>query len=129
MKFFSVSIGVGRNIKLIISLFIVLTVSSCATYGPQYGKNIQRQDADTINKTPISHRFVLVGDAGLASQPQTQKLLKTVGNRLKESGSNTSLIFLGDNIYPYGMPAEKGIDERKTAEAALNAQLELSKKL
>ena len=127
MKFFSVNIGPGRNIKLIITLFIVIIASSCATYSPQYGKNIENGAIAVTTDIPVSHRFVLVGDAGLASQQQTQQLLGAVGNKLKSSGKNTTLIFLGDNIYPHGMPAEKGTEARETAEKALTAQLELSK--
>lgn len=37
------------------------------------------------------------------------------------------LWFLGDNIYPKGMPTEKGSKERKLAEEKITFQLEIAK--
>lgn len=127
MKFFLVNLIRHRNIKLILSLFIVLLISSCATHKSQYGKNAGvLSKTDSLAGKAINHRFFLVGDAGYATHPNSQQLLSAIDKKLKASGKNTTLLYLGDNIYPLGMPAEKG-PERKAAEESLNSQLVLSK--
>ena len=128
MKFFLVNLVRQRNIKLIMSLFIVLLLSSCATHKPQYGKNTgPAVGIDSLSNKEVTHRFFLVGDAGLATQPNSQQLLNVIEGKLKASDKNATLLFLGDNIYPHGMPPEEQTEERKAAEESLNSQLEISK--
>ena len=67
----------------------------------------------------------LIGDAGepsIINSPQ----INSLGSQLKKMGSNSSIVFLGDNIYPRGMPSE---DEkyRTTAEAIIEGQLVIAK--
>ncbi|MEO8253136.1 MAG: metallophosphoesterase [Flavobacterium sp.] len=98
-----------RFIKIIFfSSFIVLLMVSCATHHAQFGKNSKKNallnDKDT---TKIAHRFFLIGDAGNADEDKAQKILHSLQEKLKQSDKNATLLFLGDNIYPKGMPDEK----------------------
>ncbi len=73
------------------------------------------------------YSIFLVGDAGepsIINSPQ----MKSLSNHLKIMGSNSSVVFLGDNIYPRGMPSEDD-NYRITAEAIINAQLDAAKNL
>lgn len=125
MKFFLVNIIRCRNIKLLLPVFIVFTLFSCASYEAKYGKEAFKFPIkDTLNYT-ISHRFVLIGDAGYAARPNSQQILAYAKEKLQETGENTSLFYLGDNIYPHGMPA-KGEKGREAAEESLTFQLKLS---
>ena len=128
MKFFWRNIMVAANIKLFVCLFIALALNSCATHKPQYGQNVAPADqkANQDTSKPESTIF-LIGDAGYASRPNSQDLLKIVSERLKASGKNTSLLYLGDNIYPLGMPPKDKTEERQQAEASLNSQMALAK--
>jgi len=122
MKFFWVNRNRLRNFKLCIGLVITACFASCATHHAQYGKEATAPPADSVVNSKVAHRFYLVGDAGLATQPQSQQLLGIIKQRLDNENKNSSLLYLGDNIYPLGMPP-KGHEDRKAAEASLNSQL------
>jgi hypothetical protein len=83
---------------------------------------------DTIIWEKPAHTFFIVGDAGYAAEPRTQELFRTLKERLKKADKST-LLFMGDNIYPYGLPVEKGTRARKEAEESLDSQIELARHL
>ncbi|GAB3901385.1 metallophosphoesterase [Larkinella knui] len=64
----------------------------------------------------------LLGDAGEPQPEGKDAVLKTVQKQLQNSGSNSSLIYLGDNIYPRGMPDSSHAD-RAEAERRMRDQL------
>lgn len=76
---------------------------SCATYKVQKGKNLQEIPVSQT-QTNNDFKLFLIGDAGNADEPQAQKTLNLLKNKLDSADSNSMLIFLGDNIYPLGMP-------------------------
>jgi hypothetical protein len=125
MKFFWVSRNASRNIKVYTCFALVICLASCATHHAQYGKSANALPADTIINSDVAHRFYLVGDAGLATQPQSQQLLGIIKQKLDKEDKNSSLFYLGDNIYPLGMPP-KDHKDRAEAEASLNSQLALA---
>src|SRR5690349_2150843 len=62
----------------------------------------------------VNQRIILVGDAGELSegrQPELE-LLKSLYNL---NDSRTTLLFLGDNVYPQGLPEEgaKNFEEKR----------------
>jgi hypothetical protein len=70
--------------------------------------------------TDVAYTLFLVGDAGepdIVNQP----LGKVLRSQVERSGPNVTMLYLGDNIYPKGMPSEdaKG---RGPAELALKTQ-------
>lgn len=76
----------------------------------------------TLSAQTATHRFYLIGDAGLTSA-STNGMKALLDSKYDASVSST-VLFLGDNIYPKGMPPEhKG--SRTTAEAIMMAQLSL----
>jgi hypothetical protein len=93
-------------------------------YNKNNNKSVTRIDNDTIN---TAHTFYLIGDAGNAGDSITNATLSNLGNRLKKSGSNSTLIFLGDNIYPVGMPADSKHPEYGLAVKKINSQLQITK--
>lgn len=129
MKFFWRNIIIVKtNIKLTICLFIALLLNSCATHKAQYGNKATTQVsvADSTALQP-EHRVFLIGDAGYANEPNSQGLLKIVNAKLKTSGENATLLYLGDNIYPLGMPPKDAGADRQDAEGSLNSQMALAK--
>ncbi|MEL1241935.1 metallophosphoesterase [Flavobacterium flavipallidum] len=124
MKLFSVMRFL--KIKIFFSSFFLLI--SCATYHSQLGKdaakNLTINDKETAK---IAHRFFLIGDAGNADQENAQKILKALQEQLQQADKNTTLLFLGDNIYPKGMPSEKKQKEYNIALEKLTKQLAISK--
>jgi predicted phosphohydrolase len=127
MNFFLVNLTAKANIKYLSYFAMSLLFFSCASYTPKYGENTGPGNvADTAQNPIQTQRFYLIGDAGYANEPNSQELLGIVSKKLAGEGKNTTLLYLGDNIYPYGMPVKKDTQERKDAEASLTWQLKLS---
>ena len=105
---------------------LLLSLQSCATYHTQKGSKLPAEIKDDFsNPKTISHTFYLIGDAGdiKSDKAPTLDLLK---DRLQKADTSSTLIFLGDNIYPRGMPI-KGSQGRQEAERILNSQLAITK--
>ena len=114
------------NFVLLVS---TLVLPSCATHHVQYGKGIEnRVILNETDSSKIAHTFYLVGDAGNADEEKAQQTLVLLQNRLENSNKNSTLLFLGDNIYPKGFPKNDKTEERALAETKLKNQLQLSKK-
>ena len=80
---------------------------SCATKAPQYGKEIKKnfvfQDIDTAKAL---HTFYLIGDAGNTDELKSKQILSSFKRRLDNAERESTLLFLGDNIYPIGFTAQ-----------------------
>lgn len=83
-------------------LILSFSVISCSTHAPQYGKNIKNSNKIEVDTSKVVHTFYLVGDAGNADEPNSQTALLLLKDRLKSAPKSSTLIFLGDNIYPKG---------------------------
>lgn len=109
-------------------IFSAFLISSCSTIKPQYGKNVI-QNANQISEDENQNsafQFFLIGDAGNSDEIKSEQTLNLLKERLNKSESNSMLVFLGDNIYPKGMPG-KNSKNRKTAEEKLQNQIDISK--
>ena len=113
--------------KIIIAFVLLFLLESCATHQMQLNKSnnnsITAVNSDTLNAT---HTFFLIGDAGNADDTITAHTLKHLEKRIQKADKNSTLIFLGDNIYPVGMPTDKKHPEYKLAELKLNNQLDIT---
>ena len=79
--------------------------------------NIKAQESPKL-----AHSIFLIGDAG---EPKyVPDNLKVLHHRLLESGENSTVIFLGDNIYPKGLPNEDD-PNREAMEEKLAGQLKV----
>ncbi|MCG2610944.1 metallophosphoesterase [Flavobacterium sp. SM15] len=105
----------------------LLILQACATYHPQYGKqtvvSTEQLPSDSLKTI---HTFYLIGDAGNADDAQTQQTLSQLEKRLLTSDKNATLLFLGDNIYPLGMPSDKNDLEYAAAATKLSNQLKIT---
>lgn len=104
--------------RLLIGIIFIFIFNSCATYTTQV-KNI-----NSTNQFPnkeISHSFYLIGDAGNSDFESSSDALKFFKSELTRASKNSTAIFLGDNIYPKGLPS-KGDKSRTLAEHRLNLQ-------
>lgn len=127
MKLFRLNVIDKRNITLFKYIAIVFILQSCATNHSQFGKKEPVTIKDNFNNSKeIAHTFYLIGDAGNADDLKSKEVLGLFQERLKKADSSSTLIFLGDNIYPNGMPLKNDPD-RKLAEEKLTIQLEMSK--
>nr|WP_295931848.1 metallophosphoesterase [uncultured Dyadobacter sp.] len=87
-----------------------------------------------------SYVIYLVGDAGNSEAPDTVPVLKHLKKVLSKESERSAILFLGDNIYPSGMPARPDTGqqlsarkfriasrERENAEYRLTTQLDVLK--
>jgi hypothetical protein len=93
------------------------------TSGSQSGKKTSGATIDPKDRPEIS--VFLIGDAGAPAQ-QHEPVLAALEKALSEDPQRSAVVFLGDNIYPDGMPDSLGIG-RKEAERRLDAQLQTIK--
>jgi hypothetical protein len=113
-----------RRFLSLFSLTLVLLLSSCADY-KLHVEGPQTQPIPAEYGEP-EHTMYLIGDAGDFAPGTIPPAIKLLGKRLKDAPENSSVMFLGDNIYPKGMPPRK-TPERALAEERINAQLDIVK--
>ncbi|WP_211212009.1 metallophosphoesterase [Flexithrix dorotheae] len=107
-------------------LFVFLLFYSCSPKGPYYNNQAKNWKSSAPKENDIYHTVFLIGDAGYAREnplEPTFQLLKSQMDDVEEKGS---ILFLGDNIYPKGLPEETHPD-RSEAEQRIKTQLELVK--
>ena len=110
MKFFKFSL-------ILLSIFFI---HSCATYKAQYSKDYKQRIYK--QNSQIEHTFYLVGDAGNYDKKEKNLGLTYVNEQLKSAPENSTLIFLGDNVYEKGIPKKKKKKKYKKAKNRLKAQ-------
>ncbi|MFV8369270.1 metallophosphoesterase [Flavobacterium sp. LB2R40] len=128
MKLFLDNCFITFNKACFILFFTGLIFQSCATHREQFGKNIKKPiSQNTTDSSKIAHTFYLIGDAGNTNEKTVQQTLGVLENRLRKATKNSTLLFLGDNIYPKGLPSAEKPNERIIAESKLTNQLKISK--
>ncbi|MGG7036374.1 MAG: metallophosphoesterase, partial [Flavobacterium sp.] len=119
-----------NKINLSFILLLLLLLQSCATKHAQFGENFKKEIAtqNAADTSKIIHTFYLVGDAGNADDTKAKRTLELLQNKIEKTDKNSTLLFLGDNIYPKGLPDKDKTKERALAETKLNSQLIVSEK-
>lgn len=75
--------------------------------------------------SPLEHKMFLIGDAGVADTNNTDPNLLLLKQKMDEvDDALSSVVFLGDNIYPSGLHKKKH-SMRAEDEAHINAQLDI----
>ena len=69
----------------------------------------------------VEHTIYMIGDAGSGEKAAVNALQ----DKLKTEGKKSSVIFLGNNISPDGMPKKKRKRKRKAAEKIIDEQIEV----
>lgn len=110
-----------NNILLLLTAIII---TGCASFKAQYKEEVQTTFPDFLE---IDKSFYLIGDVGKSPIGGKSDGLLALESYLKtQSTKEDHLIFLGDNIYPTGMP-DKDSDFRPIAENHLDAQIDVAK--
>ena len=83
-----------------------LTIAGCSHTKPYYHPDIP-ENAKHEGKTEgvLQYRLLLLGDGGIPKPDEP--VLKTLSEWAKKDTERTSIIFLGDNMYPEGMTERK----------------------
>ncbi|MFC6269068.1 metallophosphoesterase [Frigoriflavimonas asaccharolytica] len=124
------------TIKNATLLLLGILIHSCASRNAHYGSAVANNPiSEKIERQEVAHTFYLVGDAGNLENSATvgdiksleaKNTLNQLKDKLDSANAKSTLIFLGDNIYPKGLPNKKSKD-RKIAEAHLDNQIALAK--
>ncbi len=114
-------------IKKSTTLFLIIFLfQSCANYKLNYSHDAKNWKERTVSSDlKIKHSIYLIGDAGNAKKGKSIPLFGPLKQELSQASENSSIIFLGDNIYPVGMPPKSHEEERDLAEHKLNVQLDM----
>ncbi len=107
------------NHYLVLLLLLVFVATGCSHRQPFIAPG---QPGDAPTRLPldqIKQRVLLIGDAGLPqpNEPVLQKLQEWAS----QTPEHTTVVFLGDNIYPYGLTPE-GDPEHSRLAKRLQAQ-------
>ena len=95
----------------------------CATYEAKYAESNPVQITSSENKE-VDHTFYLIGDAGMSPDGGLNPTLLKFKSTLDKADKNSTVLFLGDNIYPAGF-VDKNDDPEANARSKhyLDAQL------
>jgi len=74
----------------------------------------------------IIHSFYLIGDAGNSTLKEDSQALKYLKKKIENSTKNSTLIFLGDNVYETGIPKKKS-KKYPLAKRRIEAQTNVAK--
>ncbi|NBB76461.1 MAG: hypothetical protein GVY02_03700 [Bacteroidetes bacterium] len=75
----------------------------------------------TPKDEPVYTLF-LIGDTGSSQLQPREPILQVLHSQMQEAGERSTVLFLGDNIYPDGLPPEDS-EARQRAEDRIMAQL------
>lgn len=106
-------------------LSVTLFISACAAVKPYYDEehsNWQKPTFDGVESPQFT--FFLIGDAGKPDLEKQEPTLKLLQSQLESADDNSAVVFLGDNIYTYGMPP-KDDPEREKSEKRINESLKI----
>ncbi|MFT5070877.1 MAG: hypothetical protein ACI8V8_000838 [Chitinophagales bacterium] len=108
-------------------LFIIPFLAGCSTYKKTYvSPNETIQLTERLPSDQAIETLYLIGDAGDPDilKGHSNYLFEHLNKELSAATRKSSIVFLGDNIYPAGLPQKKDGDRAKS-EALLDEQLEM----
>ena len=109
---------------------VVLSVlmSACGTKKhPYFNKEAANwQDNQLPQNTKAVHTLYLIGDAGKMDRyaDTSNYVVESMAEMMDMNDKNTTVVFLGDNIYPIGLVSKQNKEERKKGEKIVYAQLQ-----
>ena len=101
---------IGRAERISVAAAVTaawLAIASCGSTGRQHASALLPTHDDSIETT-----LFLVGDAG-APGPPGQSALDALRSAAKQAHGNVVIVFLGDNVYPDGLPDSLGASRRE----------------
>ena len=111
--------GFQGLIRVVASLFFFFP------YEAEAWQTAGNQRSPSVGESPV-YTVYFVGDAGKNHKDGRNLVFSLLADQLAGEKEESAVVFLGDNIYPKGMPG-KGHKHRKEAEAILSRQLETVK--
>lgn len=104
-----------------LSLFISIGLYGCSIQSPFLREGYPAHAA-AVDPDSISHTILLIGDAGEPLPDRQELNFKVLAHHASIRPKHTTVVFLGDNIYPKGLPDSSSPD-RKEMERRLDEQI------
>ena len=115
-----------RKYVFLLVVAILSSLASCKSSKAFYHHHEKAWETTHLpDPSQLSHTVFAIGDAGKPDSTHQEPSLKALQMAL-ENTPNSSVVFLGDNIYPIGLPG-KDHPLRKQSEVRINAQLDILK--
>lgn len=116
------------NILLFLWGGIIFLNWSCANYRVNTTEESQNWHKEQpAADAKIRHTVYLAGDAGRIFPDEPTPVLDVLKRKLNAASENTTMVFLGNQLYPNGMPPKAAATERQLAEYQLDTQLDVIK--
>ena len=113
------------TLQLIFVFTVIIFLGSCAGYRTRYSREATHWQSEVPDTSLVlKHTMYLIGDAGNDSPEHPAPVLEYLKAKLATEPKGSSALFMGDNIYEYGMPPSEDSATRKVAEYRINSQLE-----
>ena len=108
-------------------LIALFSGQSCTVNKPYYSREAADwQKNIPPTNSPVNYTVFLIGDVGAPARNPLEPSLNLLQRQMQAAGEKSATIFLGDNIYSYGL-TEPGSPGRKTDEERLRTQLDVFK--
>ncbi|MEM6297640.1 MAG: metallophosphoesterase [Bacteroidota bacterium] len=108
-------------------LYFLLFLSSCASQKPFYNTEKNWKETTPAESDEVVYTTFFIGDAGEPSLEVQEPVLKFLDTQLKATSGESTVVFLGDNIYQIGLPDSNQVEKRQLAESKLVEQLKFLK--
>lgn len=118
-----------RYLRFLLLALSPLLFQACAVQinQPYYSEEVQNwQQQPPQDSSNIQYSIFLIGDVGAPNRDPLEPSLKLLQSQMLQSDANSATIFLGDNIYSYGLTAP-GSPGRRTDEERIKTQLDVFK--
>lgn len=113
----------GRFFLVWATMFLL---ASCISQKPYYHPDFRAWADAAPPAQPPAYTVFLIGDAGSPQTNPLEPIFVQMKQQMAAAGASSSVVFLGDNLYPKGMPDSLSPD-RAVSEKYLLAQLALTR--
>ena len=114
--------------RALLLVFPFLILNACASYKVKVDNDFKNwEQATPSNEFLLDHTVYLIGDAGYSKPDSKSPALELLERKLKIAPESSHILFLGDNIYPGGLPPDPDFKDYQLANHRLNAQLDILK--
>lgn len=110
-----------HGLRFALVLVVAATLAGCSlssTFVQPGWPPVEQAPSEDVDTT-----ILLIGDAGLPSFDKPEPVLVALRDEAAVHPDKTTVVFLGDNIYPDGLPEGSSSDRSRT-EAVLEAQID-----
>ncbi|WP_051359718.1 metallophosphoesterase [Adhaeribacter aquaticus] len=117
-----------QGYRFYIFLIFFFLVNACTLIKPYYNEEARNWESNKATPDPsqLNYSIFLIGDVGAPNKDPLEPSLKLLQNEIMKAQEKSATVFLGDNIYNFGL-TEPNAPGRKRDEERMNTQLDIFK--